>query len=128
VLVTIHQPRPDELADVREQVREALRDMDIAPDGEVGAAVVIVADELAVNAVTHARTPFAVSVAPRRDEVGREVVRVAVSDGAWSVQGGPETVTDGRPRLGLPMVRGLSVRWGIETRDEGKTVWADVRR
>ncbi|MGD9990423.1 ATP-binding protein [Pseudonocardia sp.] len=127
-MLTIHQPRPDELADVREQVRNALRGMGIAVDGEVGAAVVIVADELAVNAVTHARTPFAVSVEPRRDDVGRDVVHIAVTDGAWSVQGGPETVTDGRPRLGLPMVRALCVKWGIETCDEGKTVWADVRR
>lgn len=127
MLVTVHQPRPDELVDMREQVRDALRDMGIAPDDEVGAAVVIVADELALNAVTHARTPFSVSVESRRDDAGHAVVRVAVSDGAWSVRG-PETVTDGRPRLGLPMVRGLSVKWGIETHDDGKTVWADVRR
>ena len=125
--VTTHQPETEEVAEVREQVREALRAIDVDPEGEVGAAVVIIADELAVNAVPHARTPYSVVVEPRRDKAGRDVVYVGVSDDAWSVRG-PETVTDGRPRLGLQMVRGLSVRWGIETRDDGKTVWAEVRR
>ncbi|GAY09758.1 ATP-binding protein [Pseudonocardia sp. N23] len=124
---TTHQPETEELAGVREQVRDALRAMHVDPEGETGSAVVIIADELAVNAVTHARTPFGIVVEPRRDDTGRDVVHIGVTDEAWSVRG-PETVTDGRPRMGLQMVRGLSVRWGIETHDRGKTVWAEVRR
>jgi KaiC/GvpD/RAD55 family RecA-like ATPase len=82
---------------------------------------VLVASELATNAVVHSRTAFTIWL--RRD--GNRV-RVAVRDGndAEPALGDPsELALGGR---GLSLVASVSDDWGCEPVRSGKTVWADL--
>lgn len=83
---------------------------------EAVADAALVVTELAANAVAHAGTPFAVRLG-----IDREHLRIAVQDGAaLSV---PLVPTPGR---GLGLVAALAERWGHETLDTGKVVWASI--
>lgn len=113
-------PSVDQLADVRRQVRSALLVCGLTPDSGPAAAVLVVAGELAANAVAHARTPFTVAL-----EFRRGVIRVEVSDGVWT-RPGPELICGTTPRRGLQRVRALSDRWGIDRLVDGKAVWAEI--
>jgi anti-sigma regulatory factor (Ser/Thr protein kinase) len=98
----------------------------LLPDSEALDDLVLVATELASNAICHTASGqggrFAVEVTRCRS-----VVRIGVTDG-----GGP-----GRPRViedpaaergrGLLLVRALSVRTGACRAGAGRLVWADVR-
>jgi anti-sigma regulatory factor (Ser/Thr protein kinase) len=99
--------------------------VDALPDElpSVRNAVALMVSELAANALRHARTEFCVRVA-----VQRSVIRIEVVD-----DGG------GRPRRkpleplgdsgrGLHIVDLLSDDWGTVYREDGKTVWFQVRR
>jgi len=82
---------------------------------------VLLADELATNAILHGRTDFEVRVR----KIG-EVVRVEVLDGNTRAPVAalvPEDATTGR---GLLMVQSLASRWGIESVDDGKAVWFEL--
>jgi anti-sigma regulatory factor (Ser/Thr protein kinase) len=85
---------------------------------ELEATVALLASELAANSVLHARTTY----------------QVAVNAGFGRVRIG---VTDANPRLpvmklhsleaatgrGLRLVQALADRWGVESHEQGKTVW-----
>jgi anti-sigma regulatory factor (Ser/Thr protein kinase) len=80
----------------------------------------LVASELATNAVSHARTPFVVTLSQMDG-----VVRLAVQDGSTSV---PIRAT---PRVmdlggrGVALVESLSQDWGVSSDGFGsKSVWA----
>lgn len=79
---------------------------------------VLIASELATNAVKHARTRFEVVI------TAQESIRIEVIDQA------PVTpaVTDlSRHGLGMRIVAQLSDRWGVDQiKGNGKTVWAEV--
>ena len=79
---------------------------------------VLVASELATNAVKHARTRFEVTI------TAQESIRIEVIDQ------GPVTpaMTDpSRHGLGMRIVAQLSDRWGTDQIDgNGKIVWAEV--
>lgn len=90
------------------------------PDQGWAAALLI--SELSANCTLHARTAFTVSV----DLTGEEV-RLEVTDGsvrAPSVRDYGTSATTGR---GLRLVEELSAGWGVDLRDDGKTVWAVLR-
>lgn len=77
----------------------------------------LMVSELATNCIRHAGTGFELLVC------AGEEIRVEVSD---SGEGTPRVLTP-RPTdpsgRGLRIVEGLSRRWGISERPQGKTVW-----
>jgi len=80
----------------------------------------LVVSELATNAVSHARTPFTVTLA--RDDGS---VRLAVDDDSPSVPVRGEPNLMGTGGRGLLLIELLSHEWGASTHRNGtKTVWA----
>lgn len=98
--------------------RFVARDLDHAPP-ECRDTAVLIASELATNAVIHARTPYAVEL-----RLGG-VVRIGVADAALSAPVLREDPGDGGSR-GLFIVSKLAHRWGVDWVDGGKVVWAEV--
>jgi anti-sigma regulatory factor (Ser/Thr protein kinase) len=85
--------------------------------------VMLLVSELVANAVLHARTQIAVTVATRG-----AALRVEVRDGSVQLpmmrDYGPAAIT-GR---GLRILNATSDRWGAEADDDGKTVWFEIDR
>jgi anti-sigma regulatory factor (Ser/Thr protein kinase) len=109
-------PRPSSVPAVRHFVEDALQDWGVTSE-----ASLLVATELASNAVVHACTEFTVLVRLRPGGVAIEV-----SDGDARVPSpaqGPTTAEEGR---GLRIVDGLTDDWGVRSSSFGKTVWGDV--
>ncbi|HLH28180.1 MAG TPA: ATP-binding protein, partial [Acidimicrobiales bacterium] len=98
-------------------VREALE----GSDPELAAEALIVASELAANAVVHAGSEFAVTVAATDDRV---CLSVADSGGGRPSRRTSEA-TDEAGR-GLQLVDALASRWGVASGWLGKVVWAEV--
>lgn len=101
-------------------VTEACHEWD-APDVLDDAA--LVATELVENAVRHARTACELTM----ELTDRELV-ISVSDGSLLLprQAVPSLIRPGG--RGLLLVDELSLRWGFEVHDEGKTVQAVLPR
>lgn len=74
--------------------------------------------ELVTNAIRHARTIFTVRVGDVDD-----VVRLEVWD--QSPVFPPSSVSEESP--GLRIVDAIAERWGAESTEDGKTVWAEFR-
>jgi anti-sigma regulatory factor (Ser/Thr protein kinase) len=106
-----------EVSACRRFVRSSLEDW-----GDAGSDVVLLASELATNAVVHARSRFLV-VVDRCDDC----VRVEVSDDDTRPLAVPEVDQDSFSGRGLAMVVALADAWGVDHRpQEGKTVWFEV--
>jgi anti-sigma regulatory factor (Ser/Thr protein kinase) len=83
----------------------------------------IVASELANNAITHARSPFEVRLIRKSG-----TLRIEVSDGCIerpSCLVGSPSGRAGSGR-GLAMVDALAATWGSDEGTEGKSVWAEL--
>jgi len=109
------EPSPEQLRAVRRFVADLVDGW-----GLDSGDVVLVAHELAANAVVHARSPFTVEVS-----LDGSRVRVEVSDFNPRLPVAavvPEMALSGR---GLMMVARLSISWGVRAGD-GKTVWAEM--
>lgn len=111
-------PRPESVALAREAVSKACEKHD-----ECCHTLLLLASELATNAVKHAKTEFRLTV-ERND--GRLVL--AVTDAG---QGEPrlkplhpEELTEGG--RGLVLVNKLAEDWGVARSDTRKEVWATV--
>ncbi|MBW3666539.1 MAG: ATP-binding protein [Actinobacteria bacterium] len=97
---------------MREFVREHLGHSPRVEDA------LLVASELATNAILHAGTHFTVAIA-----VG-EVIRMEISDASVSQ---PAVLSSPNGSgYGLRLVREIADRWGISGRDGGKTVWVEL--
>jgi anti-sigma regulatory factor (Ser/Thr protein kinase) len=111
---------PASVSRVRRHCRTALAD---APE-DVADTVVLLASELASNAVSHAAGPIALSV-----DHGARVVRVEVADRSAHLPvpraaGAPEPGLDeGR---GLLLLEALAGSWGAVPTAAGKRVWFEV--
>jgi len=115
------QGLPEQVADVREFVCRVIGDVDGVDD------VVLVASELAANAIQHSASGEA---------GGSFMVQVVEFSGAWHIrvddQGDPhhfepESVReDDEAGRGLPVVAALSIAWGVIGDSSGRTVWADI--
>jgi anti-sigma regulatory factor (Ser/Thr protein kinase) len=84
-------------------------------------SAVLIASELVTNAVLHARTAVSLRV-----QLSGSRVRIEVFDQNPRVPvmaPCPAEATSGR---GLALITVLATTWGMENRDEGKVVWAEL--
>jgi len=109
---------PDAVPVARHFVREKLRGTPLehrSGDSE------LILTELVTNATLHGTPPVTVGV-----QVSSDTARLEVADASSGTPVGlvrdPEAMT-GR---GLMLVEALSDRWGVDRRDHGKLVWAEV--
>ena len=88
-------------------------------DGELRETAELLVSELVTNAVTYADGPVELTV-----RVAGDQTRVEVSDTtpARPVLRPP----DRNGRRGLHLVEALARRWGVDCRDDGKTVWFEL--
>jgi anti-sigma regulatory factor (Ser/Thr protein kinase) len=107
---------PSSAACVRKYVRESLDHWKVRSD-----EAVFLANELATNAIVHARSDFLVEVSLYDSTCRIEVVDHDPTEPRESVTN--NSTPSGR---GLLLVRALSRSWGVESRDEGKGVWCDI--
>ncbi|MGH3317583.1 MAG: ATP-binding protein, partial [Nocardioidaceae bacterium] len=109
---------PDAVPTARRYVRDRLKGTPFEHRSDDAELIVT---ELVTNASLHGRPPIVVDV-----EVDDQRVRMEVGDSSSGAPirplRGPEVMT-GR---GLLLVESFSDRWGLDRRDEGKTVWAEV--
>ena len=111
----VFRGQPDQVSRVRREVGQHVRDTPVADD------VILIASELASNAVLHSKSRdeiFAVAC-----EVFPRCVRIEVADlgGPWH---DPEP--DDRPH-GLEIVKILAATWGVKPGTAGiRVVWARV--
>jgi anti-sigma regulatory factor (Ser/Thr protein kinase) len=111
---------PASAAKARRAVAGLLREH--GTSGDANDFALLVASELVTNAICHGRGPIEL-----RAEVTDDAVRVEVGDrGAplgGDVQYPDPWATTGR---GLAIVEAVSREWGVEWREGGKTVWAEL--
>jgi serine/threonine-protein kinase RsbW len=82
--------------------------------------VLTVVNEFVCNAAMHAQTAMVLNIEPCGS-----VVRVELFDGSTAAPvRQPGSGADAG--LGLRIVEGVAVRWGVDVRRDGKVVWAEV--
>lgn len=115
----VHEPRDAVVSRIRRHVRALLARWDLSVDRIEDAVLVV--EELVANVVDHARTRFRLVI-----DLTGPVLRLAVRDDS-----------DGCPRLaphdpcavrgrGLQLIAALTLQWGYDRHDRGKTVWAVI--
>jgi anti-sigma regulatory factor (Ser/Thr protein kinase) len=105
------EPEPHSAQAVRRFVEDALPGAPALDD------IVLTASEFAANVIRHAQTRFTVRLIPADDRV-----RVEVSDGSSIV---PAVEDLSESHRGLRMIDAVATQWGVESTEEGKTVWAE---
>ncbi|MCX5284888.1 MULTISPECIES: ATP-binding protein [unclassified Streptomyces] len=106
---------------------QQLHDWGVPHGSGLSDLVAQVVAELAANAVTHGHVPGR-DVELRLRLAGDGTVRVEVAD----ARGDRRPVTpgaggDAESGRGLRIVAALSTAWGVEDRQVGKTVWAELK-
>ena len=91
-------------------------------EGDTLHNVLLVVSELVSNAVNHAGATVSVGISVNRESL----VRVEVGDGRTWPPRPRKAEPDAIGGRGLLLVEALSDRWGVETRSDGKVVWAEV--
>ncbi|GAA0420833.1 hypothetical protein Acor_79450 [Acrocarpospora corrugata] len=81
----------------------------------------LLAGELTANAVVHAATRLTIGIQARADAVRIEVTD---RDSRLPLLSAPHLAQESH--RGLMLVAALATRWGVESRDDGKVVWAEV--
>ena len=118
-------PGFDSARDARRFACEAARMLGVDDASDALDRVEALVGEMAVNAVLHGRTDY--SVALSAPNAG--VIRIDLSDGNRELPRqktavGDEVLMHGR---GLHLIDALADRWGVVSRADGKSVWAEVR-
>jgi two-component sensor histidine kinase len=104
-------------AAARRFVRGVLQDWDIDPGDAV-----LLTNELATNAVLHARGPFAILLHRSANRL-----RVSVTDNNTRLPERPTVSVDALSGRGLSMVEALALDWGVDADPgAGKTIWFEV--
>ena len=111
------EPQSDNVAAVRHFTRE--RFDRVTP--KCVADLVLVASELATNAIVHARTRFSVGLG-----LTGGVGRIEVVDRAPNLPSGRSLALSTSNRRGLLVVATLADSWGVEWEEAAKTVWAEL--
>jgi hypothetical protein len=122
----VYESDAAELSNVRADVGRAIVALGVTPESELAATTLLMADELASSAITHACTPFTVAVVSTR-----RGVCVEVRDGSPAMPVEPHRLDSNsgrRPGLGLALVRQFSAAWGADRDGDGKTVWSVIDR
>ena len=118
------EPDARSVGQARRFVRQALQDLASDADGaDLADTVLLAANEIATNAVLHARTTFSVHVV-----LDADCVCVEISDENSRMPQPclvPADATSGR---GLNLIDASGLRWGMERHSGGKTVWVRARR
>ena len=123
-VVAEFRPHPSAVSAVRDFLRGALRDLGLTEtNSDLIDLLVMAVNELATNAVLHARTEFTILVLadPTR-------VRVEVSDAnprMPQTYPAPAHATSGR---GLAIIDGSGLQWGVDSHPDGKTMWIQAIR
>jgi anti-sigma regulatory factor (Ser/Thr protein kinase) len=102
-------------------VTGVLKEWHVAGDPVDDAA--LVTSELAANALLHAHSDCTVTVSLTRD-----AIYIAVRDHAATLPTRRPPVGLQSSGRGLTMVSAVSRGWGADLLDEGKVVWAELRR
>ncbi|MEU9576893.1 SpoIIE family protein phosphatase [Streptomyces chilikensis] len=112
-------PRPESAGEARRFVRQVLGGFteDLLEDAE------LLVSELVGNAVLHARTGIEVSVRLRGDRVELRVRDERPDLGPLPQQKFHQMLATGH---GLAVVQRLATRFGVETGEGAKTVWAEI--
>jgi len=84
--------------------------------------IVLLASELATNAVLHARTEYEVRVSL----IEGETIRMEVFDHNSRLPSIASVPTDATSGRGLLIVQALASSWGIDNHSDGKTVWFEL--
>lgn len=109
------------IADVRTFVAGELASQGV--DGWTSDRAVVLASELATNAVVHARTTFDVEL-----RLEPHLLWIGVVDGNPREPLASPFATDLVSGRGLHVVAGLSDDWGSDPRAGGKVVWCAIER
>lgn len=111
-------PETSSMTSVRESVARLLTPLGF--DSAQVFACQLIADELATNALLHARSYFSVAIS-----ISEQVVRIAVRDESRTypvLTAAPQGALGGR---GISIVAETSNGWGSESLGRGKETWAD---
>ena len=104
---------------VRQFVGQTLTEWELDP---IRDRALLIASELAANAVLHARTEYKVTL--RSDGFGFLRVEVRDENSRMPVLAGPpQGATSGR---GLAVVSAMAASWGTQQEGDGKVVWAEI--
>ena len=113
----VHEPAGAVVPRVRRHVRALLSAWGVDVDRIADAVLVV--EELVANVVDHARTRFRVVV-----DLTGPLLRLAVRDDSDRCPAqAPHDPTAVRGR-GLQLIAALTLHWGYDRHDRGKTVWA----
>jgi anti-sigma regulatory factor (Ser/Thr protein kinase) len=111
------EAKPTEAAAARRFVRAVMQTWGVAAED-----VVLLANELATNAVLHARGPFDIQLNRTANRV-----RVAVRDDNTRLPEWGTVPVDALSGRGLGLVLAMAADWGIDSQSGlGKTVWFEV--
>ena len=109
---------PEAVHDVRVFVQQCCEEWELTGTSDVA---VLLASELATNAVRYARTPLTVWLGHRSD---RLVLSVEDASETVATQRQPDVWEEGG--RGLLLVDALADRWGEREIAGGKLVWAEI--
>ena len=117
-------PQPQAVSQARQFLRQALQDhLDGHTGSDLADTLLMAANELASNAVLHARTEFTVRLVADANRV-----RVEVTDENSRVPQPCLTPADATSGRGLAIVDGSGLDWGIDRHPGGKIVWVQAAR
>ena len=118
------RPVPSEVSACRRFVRSALAEVETEPGGDdLVQLLLLMASELATNAVLHGRTDFTVRV-----RVDPSDVCIEVSDANTRMPQPCLTPADATTGRGLAIIDASGLDWGAERHAGGKTVWVRAHR
>ena len=112
------QPDPEAIGEVRSFVAEVCREWGLETSSDTA---VLLASELATNAVRYARTPVIVWLGRRPDRI---VLSVEDASPESAVRRSAGSLDEGG--RGLQIVDALAQRWGEKEVPRGKLVWAEL--
>jgi two-component sensor histidine kinase len=98
------------------------RSLELGASTDVADTIALLTSELVTNAVMHARTDIHVTVA--LGEARR--VRVCVRDENTRMPAPAIAPIDATSGRGLLLVQSASTAWGIQTDEDGKTIWFEL--
>jgi anti-sigma regulatory factor (Ser/Thr protein kinase) len=103
--------------------RQFVRDALTVSDHQLRDTILLLTSEVATNAVRHAGSEFRVGIEP----LDNDGVRVEVADHSAEAPQPRAASPDATSGRGLNVVDALASAWGVDTQQDGKVVWFEVR-